>query len=276
MRVSILYFSQTGNTYRVAQCMAETLAHFGHSILLVPIDAVQSDRDLECDLIGIGSPCFNSRAPLPVRTFIDSLPVREGQESFVFATCGGAPGKVLVEMAGLLRQKGRDVGSGLLIRGEVHHPAPSFIGRYPGRPDAADFDRVRTFVKASLLHLPGFDPTHSARRHTSRSQLKDFYSLIANLHTTSMTRRLMPQPRLQSAQCDDCGWCAENCPTENIVIGETLQFGDRCIRCYRCVSGCPLKAITIDWTFKSSLVQSLYAPSLIKRFGDLHKGEQIY
>ena len=47
-------------------------------------------------------------------------------------------------------------------------------------------------------------------------------------------------------ECSGCGWCAENCPTSNIVIGRETsrpEFLDRCTICMRCIYGCPLHAI---------------------------------
>ena len=44
--------------------------------------------------------------------------------------------------------------------------------------------------------------------------------------------------------CKGCGWCADNCPVNNISIKDGRPvFANECIMCFRCVYGCPINAI---------------------------------
>ena len=49
-----------------------------------------------------------------------------------------------------------------------------------------------------------------------------------------------------SDSCIGCGVCASNCPMGNLSIqnGKAVNFG-KCAMCYRCISTCPQKAITL-------------------------------
>lgn len=69
----------------------------------------------------------------------------KGQATFVFATSGGAPGKVLSDLTGLLTRTGANVIGGFLTREEVLHPAPHMVGRFPDRPNGNDLEQARQF-----------------------------------------------------------------------------------------------------------------------------------
>ena len=49
-----------------------------------------------------------------------------------------------------------------------------------------------------------------------------------------------------SDACIGCGLCSRNCPMENIGIRDYGAVpGKQCTMCYRCISLCPQKAITL-------------------------------
>lgn len=46
--------------------------------------------------------------------------------------------------------------------------------------------------------------------------------------------------------CIGCGQCSKNCPMGNIkIIDHKAVAGKQCTMCYRCISLCPKKAITL-------------------------------
>jgi ferredoxin/flavodoxin len=275
MVVTLIFFSQTGNTRLVAQTMAGTFEQFGFATRLLPLKQATTKDAANCELLGIGSPCFNSRAPTPILAFLQSVEPAGGQASFVFATCGGAPGRVLEDLAQALTEKKRRVLGGMVVRGEVHHPAPGFIGRFPGRPDAHDLSSVQAFIEAIVASFNA-EPSRPELPQVRLREGRGFYAKLARVNSDPVTRRLMPKPRLDHAVCDGCGWCVENCPMENISLSPLARLGSRCIRCYSCLNGCPRSAFRADWHFGSRFVQAFYSPNMIRRFGDLRPGEVLY
>ncbi len=280
MDVLLIYFSQTGNTRKVAKAMAGGLREAGHAAWTVPLTGVKGavPRDvLQCDLLGVGTPCFASQAPTPVKKFLRALPPLDGRRAFVFATSGGAPGRVLYDLTSLLRGKGADVVGGFLTHGTTYHPAPCLNGRMPGRPNKVDLDSARRFAVAVGEHvLAGRTGPVAESRVDAFRPGWGFYDLVAMMSKDPMVRLVLPAPRLDEAKCDRCGWCIFECPMGNILLQPYPVIGRQCIRCYRCLTGCPQKAFDADWRFGNLPILAFYNPVFERWFGDLQPGESLY
>jgi flavodoxin len=86
MQATLIYFSQTGNTRKAAKVIAQGLTKNGCETTTLPLKkATVQDID-SADLIGVGTPVFESQAPSPVRTILRNLPTLKGKKAFVFAT----------------------------------------------------------------------------------------------------------------------------------------------------------------------------------------------
>jgi flavodoxin/NAD-dependent dihydropyrimidine dehydrogenase PreA subunit len=277
VNATLIYFSQTGNTRRVAQAMAEAFRQAGHTTRTVYLKKATPQDAITGDLLGVGSPCFSSQAPTPVKAFLQALPPLENRRAFVFATSGGAPGRVLYDLAHLLRDKGAEVVGGFLARGELHHPAPCLVGRFPGRPDAEDLDRARRFAVAVAEHVSAdrSGPVPASRPDAYRPR-RGLYDLVASLSTDGFLRRVLPEPKLEVARCNQCQRCIHECPMHNITLQPYPVLGDRCIRCYRCLTGCPQQAFAADWRLGNLAVLSFYNTTFERWFGDVEPGERIY
>jgi len=75
MNILITYFSQTGNTKKVATTILECLLKEGHSIDLKRIQDTELSADSEYDVIFIGSACHSSDLAQPVKQFLHTLEV---------------------------------------------------------------------------------------------------------------------------------------------------------------------------------------------------------
>lgn len=277
MNITLIYFSQTGATRRVAQAMAEAFCQAGHATRTISLKKATPQDAVTGDLLGVGSPCFSSQAPTPVKAFLQTLPSLENRRAFVFATSGGAPGRVLYDLARLLQGKGAEVVGGFLTRGELHHSAPCLIGRMPGRPNAEDLARARRFAIAVAEHVSagGPDPVAESCPDVLRPRW-GFYDLVALLSTDGFLRRVLPEPKLNKTRCNQCQWCVYECPMHNITLQPYPVLGNQCIRCYRCLTGCPQHAFAADWSIGNLAVLSFYNTTFERWFGDLEPDERIY
>lgn len=277
MEVTLVYFSQTGNTQRVASAMSEAFQQAGHSSRAINLKRMAVEDATECDLLGIGTACISSKAPTPIKLFLRSLPSIKGHDAFVFATSGGAPGGVLSEMSNLLSNKGANVLGGFLTRGHVTHPAPHMFDRFPERPNPIDLNRAHRFVEEIIDRLAmGYSkPVVEERYDVLRSGL-GFYNILGLVSTDRVVRFLLPKPRLNQTSCDLCRICWDECPMENITLNPFPMIGNLCIRCYHCFSVCPQKAFHLNWKFADPFLLAMYNSLFMRWFGDLMPDEQIY
>jgi len=277
VNVTLIHFSQTGNTRKVAETMAGAFREAGHAARTVSLRAATALDATASDLLGVGTPCFSSQAPTPIKAFLRTLPPLGGQRAFVFATSGGAPGRVLYDLTSLLRDRGADVVGGFLAHGELHHPAPCLVGRLPNRPDVEDLTSARDFALALAEHVTAGRPGPVAEsRPDAFKPSERFYDLVARISSDGFLRLVMPEPELDSARCDQCQWCVRECPMHNIALQPYPVLGRRCIRCYRCLTGCPQKALDVSWTIGNLAALTFYNTVLERRFGDLRPDEQLY
>ena len=65
------------------------------------------------------------------------------------------------------------------------------------------------------------------------------------LYFSGKTKHYYTKIRTDEGKCVKCGLCESLCPMSNIVISDTVVYGDKCTMCYRCFANCPKQAITI-------------------------------
>ena len=103
-QVLVVYHSETGNTERMAQSVAEGVQSVeGVQVELLSVDEVSEDQLIEADAIIVGSPVYNANVTPEIAKFIASWPF-EGQPlkdkiGAAFVTAGGiSAGEEIVQM----------------------------------------------------------------------------------------------------------------------------------------------------------------------------------
>jgi NAD(P)H dehydrogenase (quinone) len=277
MNIAVVYFSQTGQTLKVAEAMAAGLREKKHNVKVLAMQKLKPADIKSCDLLGVGSPCFESQAPAPVLTWLKAWPALHGKPAFVFATAAGAPGRVLYDLTRTLRAKGAQVIGGFMSRGMVHHPAPCLTGRLPNRPNQEDLAQARNFADAVDRHLQSGNA--SAMPESRPDALKPtwgFFQLIGLFAKPFLLRIVLPKPKLDESQCNQCKICAKECPAKSITLAPFPVLDGRCIRCYHCQNVCPQKALNESWWYGNLVIFFLYNTIFARLFGDLKPGESIY
>ncbi len=274
MRINIICFSQTGNTRKVGRVMADVFKSEGHEVDFIPFKKAAPGYFTAADIIGVGAPCFESQAPGPVREFLREVPNLAGKKAFVFATSGGGPGRVLYDLAGPLMAARADVVGGFLCRGTCYYPVPCLVDRFPDRPNEDDLESARLFARAVSDHVESgrAGPMPETRPDVFKHGF-GFYNLLAIMLKDPLIRYLMPGPTVDPDRCNQCRWCEHECPTGSIVLNPLPEIAPTCIRCYRCLSGCPEKALSVKWGISNFMVWTLYNKTFERWLGDVKAGE---
>lgn len=238
MKSAIIYFSQTGNTKKIAEAIKRGIVSAAGRCDIFKLKDVKAADLPRYDLIGLGCPVFAYREPANVRDFIESLPPLNGKHSFVFATHGTVLGKALATMSWALHQKG------MVVIGSYHCYADVFVPGIPypwfttGHPDETDLNQAEAFGRqmADLSQKI----TRGEAGPISKPKMAEWgQNLRARLRMT-LNRERCHYP--------ECRLCIDNCPMNGIDLSvKPFVFRRNCISCFFCEQVCPYGAIEVDW-----------------------------
>lgn len=248
MKITICYFSGTGNTQKVADCFAEYMENAGHAVKVFSIDGVMSQKHLsdellqsvsDCDLLGVGYPVYSFNAPPIVLAFAKRLPSLKTQKrAFVFNS-SGEPLKLnnisSLKLCGLLRRRKYNVTN------EYHYCMPyNIMFRH------SDEMALKMWQTAQgLIPLDAEEMLQGKKRLLEKVRCGSFIAWV--MRCEQCGGQLNGRMYSVSKECIHCGKCVKDCPTNNIRITKKgkFRFGGRCLMCMRCAHLCPKNAMRI-------------------------------
>lgn len=246
-RAAIFYFSGTGNTWWVSECIRRHLADRGilstaHSI--EELDKAQIAALLEeNDIAGFGYPIYGSDVPVPMKTFFKGLSNGEGRLAFVFCTQWLWSGDGARAGAEFLRRKGYS------IRWAEHFLMPNNLSvtvtkLVPYTNHAGKIERIKTraqkrvqvFVERIVKDRPYVRGFGAAA---------EFFGSCQRVPFQKTFERWQNDIGFNHTRCINCRWCVKLCPANNLEEKEgRYQAKGGCILCMRCYNFCPVSAIT--------------------------------
>jgi flavodoxin/Fe-S-cluster-containing hydrogenase component 2 len=250
----VIYFSQTGNTEKIAAAIQAGVKQVAGHCDIVKIKDANPNRLYDYDLIGIGSVAFGTE-PTNVSDFIKNMHFVGGKHAFAFSTHGSTPEPFFPNIVPKMKRRGLTVigmgdwyGDCTLL----HHMDP-----YPtaGHPDEIDLKEAEDFgremversrrIAAGETHLippvPPREPPlqiplgpERAGKKKGEKDLIESFSLMMKYHREKC---LYPKCRL----------CMENCPVFGIDLSRTPPvLAKPCLMCEFCARICPTGALDID------------------------------
>ena len=234
-----LYLSGTGNT---KHCVEKLLNFLDPDAVSLPLENPESAKMIEAeDTIILGYPTQFSNAPFMVRDFIEKNAVLwQGRKVFCVNTMGLFSGDGTGCTARLLKKHGAEILGGIQIK------MPDSV--CDSKMLKKDIEKNRQIVRDADRRLEQVAKAMKQGRYP-----REGLSFIAHIKglfgqrlwfygkTAGYTDKL----KIGDA-CIGCGLCSRECPMGNIEIKDNKAVsGNRCTMCYRCISLCPQKAITL-------------------------------
>jgi ferredoxin len=259
----VIYFSQTGNTEKIARAIQSGIKQaVGHCNLLKVGEA--NPRSLyEYDLIGIGSAVVGDQLG-SIGVFLNDLRFVGGKHAFLFCTHGTSPEFFIPTAYEKMQRRGLTViglgdwyGDCTLL----HMPEP-----YPtaGHPDEIDLKEAENFGKemversrristgeTALIPAPPPPSTHPPLPEKKGEASFTFTSML----------------RFHKEKClyPDCRLCMDNCPMYGIDLSiNPPLLAKPCLSCEFCARLCPTGALDMDqWLETMKAITSKMLPIIM-------------
>ena len=251
MKCIVIYFSQTGNTEKIAKAIHTGVKQIAGHCDIAKIKDVNPKELYEYDLIGLGSAVFGGQLG-SMAVFLNNLRFVGGKHAFLFCTHGS------IEHGGNFFPSAyrRAEKSGLVIIGTadwygdcylLHMPEP-----YPtaGHPDEIDLKEAENFGREMVVRswrisageTDLIPPVPEAPPMPDMSSLPESGEVIASGKYASMLK-------FHKEKClyPECRLCMDNCPMEGIDLSvKPPVIAKPCLDCEFCARLCPTGALDID------------------------------
>lgn len=247
MKCIVIYFSQTGNTEKVARAIRAGVKRAAGHCDIVKIKEANPRRLYEYDLIGLGTP---GRGPEPsnVTAFINDMRFVGGKHIFAFATHGSTPERLFPSMVPKLKRRGLVVIGMRSWYGNCYIPYQSEPYATAGHPDEVDLkeadDFGREMVERSRRISAGetelIPPVPKAPELAEPPFGGEDISLASKFHS-------MAKFNMEKCLYPGCRLCMDNCPMDGIDLSvKPPVFAKPCVSCAFCEQICPTGAIDAE------------------------------
>lgn len=222
-KVSIVYFSPTGNTRRTLEIMAKVISDRVETIDITCAERPQSLRFHHNDFVILGVPVYGGRIPAEAKKRLEQIQ-GDNTPCLTVVSYGNRDfDDALLELSDLA------VEQGFLVNG-----AAAVVGRHTygeiqvTRPDESDFTQDREFAAAA-----------AAKQDSSPR-----FVIPGNIpyRAGGMGGKFRP---LTSSACTECGICRKECPVQAIGA-DCRTISENCLSCFRCIRDCPVHAKNMD------------------------------
>lgn len=235
-KISIYYFSGTGNTYTICKEICRIFNARNYEAELIAMTEIDP-RQVKTDaIIGLAFPvAVQSTFPL-VWDFIEKMPETTGTKVFMFDTMQMFSGGVVGPLKKQLSAKGYN------CIGAMEFKMPSNMRTKERSDYSSSLIIEKSINKAEKFVESLINETSSWIRIPLASDLMRQISV-----GESLWQRMSEYLSVDREECIKCGLCQKVCPVDSIKMNEDNypRNNKNCISCMRCVNYCPNNAIKL-------------------------------
>lgn len=234
----LFYFSGTGNSAWVAQCVAQGIGE--ERVCSIPTKTYTFELS-QNEPLGFVFPCYAWGVPRFVETFIRNLQIENVSYIYFVITCGDDTGYTSRIFCDLIASKGWRCSLGYAVQ------MPESYVNLPGFDVDSDEKVLRKINVANErveLIISDILKRRKDYFNTLPGRFKWFKSSVVRPFFNKYL--ITPKPFKANVDCISCGKCVSVCPFSNIVLSEQSKrpvWNDKCVLCMRCYHACPRHAI---------------------------------
>jgi ferredoxin len=254
-RVSVLFYSQTGNSFACAKKAYDFFKSKSFDVTLCSIFQAKEET-FDSDLLVFASPIFNFKLPPAMKDFIRTIPLEsKAKKAISIMSYGGMASNTVCELQKDLKARGIELISYSLVKSEDSYiPLRKFVKftiKY-GKPDESSFKKLEKFLKNVI----------SEEFHKKRALFNplDPFHYLGAISPDDAPKNFLGKREFLEEKCTNCGNCYELCPTSAITNENGIKCDESlCTGCCGCFNSCPTNA----WQSKSFAPQYYYkSPNL--------------
>ncbi len=231
----IYYFTGTGNSLSIAKKIAENT---NAELIGIP-HALKNQQPIPKDAaVGIIYPLYAGGLPNMVVRFLKTVNLSNAGYLFFVATEGGKMGAPTAQATRLSKAAGHILDASWWIQMPDNYIPLSAPPQTPEQKKMYDAARKKAdviieAVKNREKHIEGMG---------FAGKLFGFAYGPFIKHIAESDKKFTI-----SANCSECGICAEVCPADNIIVGKhgNHEWHHKCEGCLACLHFCPEEAINI-------------------------------
>ncbi len=242
MNVTTIYFSPTGKTKEVVDCLTEHWeVEHTYDLSMIGTAYVSAHTFVSDDVCIIAAPTFGGRIP---QIFLERLAYIKGNgaSAIIIATYGNREyDDALLELKEHAQKCGFTVFAA--IAAVTEHSIANIYGQ--NRPDAND----KNFLGSYAAQIQ--------EKVAQKLRALEIEEVTVPGNSPYKEYNGVPFKPQGDDSCISCKLCVESCPTEAIAPEQPQLTKENCISCMRCVAYCPQKARALPAEVQKAVIERL-------------------